>query len=96
MAADIWTVIQQFTVYRVDELCTVYQFKYLGWISSNDDNVIPAMYWNLKRAWATWGRISKNSRPGKVPAPVAGMLYQAVAVAVLLCGNKSWGFSPQR
>ena len=30
----------------------------------------------------------------EVPAPVAGMFYQAVVAAILLYGSKSWGFPP--
>ena len=59
-AAGVRAAGQCFTVYGVDELCNVIRFKYLGRIVSHDDNDIPAMRRNLKRARATWGRISKN------------------------------------
>ena len=37
-----------------------------------------------------WGRIRKIIERENVPAPVAGMFYQAVVAAVLLYGSESW------
>ena len=50
----------------------------------------PAIRYNLKRARAAWGRLSTIIAKEEVPAPVAGMFYQAVVAAVLLYGSKSW------
>ena len=75
---------QRFTAYGADDLRNVLRFKYLGRIMSHDDNDIPAMRRNLKRAQATWGRVSKILTRQEVPTPVAGMFYQAVVAAVLL------------
>ena len=70
------------------------RFKYLGRIMSQDDNDVPTMRGNLKRAWATWGRVSKILTRQEVPAPVAGMFYQAVVATVLLYGSESWVLPP--
>merc|ERR1712086_342394 len=85
---------QRFTACGSDELRNVLRFKYLGRILSHDDNDIPAMRRNLKRARATWGRVSKILNRQEVPAPVAGMFYQAVVAAVLLYGSESWVLPP--
>ena len=55
----------------------------------HDDNNIPAMRQNLKQVGATWGRVSKILTRQEVPAPVAGIFYQAVVADVLLYGSKS-------
>ena len=70
------------------------RFKYLGRILLHDDSDIPAMRRNLKRARGVWGRVSKILTRQEVPAPVAGMFYQAVVATVLLCGSKSWVLPP--
>ena len=77
-----------------DELRNVLRFKYLGRVLSHDDNDVPAMWRNLKRAQATWGRVSKILTRQEVPAPVAGTFYQAVMAAVLLYGSESWVLPP--
>ena len=52
-AAGIWAAGQRFTAYGADELRNVLRFKYLGRIMLHDDNGIPVMRRNLKRARAT-------------------------------------------
>jgi hypothetical protein len=83
-AADMRAAELRFTAYGSDELCNVERFKYLGRVLSHDDNDVPAMRRNLKKARATWGRISKILTREEVPVPVAGMFYQAVVAVVLL------------
>ena len=70
------------------------QFKYLGRVLSFDDNDTPAIRRNIKRARQVWGRISKVIAKDSVPAPVAGMFYQAVVAAVLLYGSETWVTPP--
>ena len=70
-------------------------FKYLGRIVSLVDNDVPAMRRNLKRARGIWRRLSKVLATEEVPAPVAGMFYQAVVAAMLLYGSKSWSLPPR-
>ena len=53
-------------------------------------NYVPAARRQLARARAVWGRLSKVIAKESVPAPVAGMFYQAVVAAVLLYGSESW------
>merc|ERR1711966_106599 len=65
-------------------------FKYLGRIIAYDGSDVPAARRQLARARAVWGRLSKVIAKESVPAPVAGMFYQAVVTAVLLYGSESW------
>ena len=76
-----------------EELRRVDRFKYLGRMLSYDDSDTPAIWRNLKKARAAWGRLSTIIAKEEVPAPVAGMFYQAVIAAVLLYGSKSWSVS---
>ena len=64
---------QRFTAYGADELRNVLWFKYLERIVSHDDNDIPAVQQNLKRARANSGCVSKILTRQEVPLPVAGM-----------------------
>ena len=65
-------------------------FKYLGRVVAYDDTDVPAARRQLSRARAVWGRLRKVIAQEDVPAPVAGMFYQAVVAAVLLYGSESW------
>ena len=49
---------------------------------------------NIKRERQVWGRISKVIAKDSVPAPVAGMFYQAVVAAILLYGSETWVAPP--
>jgi hypothetical protein len=84
----------RFTAYGTDELRNVERFKYLGRVLSHDDNDVPAMRRNLKRARGTWTRVAKVLTREEIPAPVAGMFYQAVVAAILLYGSESWVLPP--
>jgi hypothetical protein len=42
-----------------EELETVKEFKYLGRITSDDDDDLPAVRDNLKKARARWARVSR-------------------------------------
>ena len=57
-AASVAALQHTFTAYE-DRLHRVEQFKYLGRVMSMDDNDMPAMQRNLKRARKTWGRLRK-------------------------------------
>ena len=61
---------------------------------SNTDNDVPALRRNLKKARGIWMGFSKILRTEEIPAPVAGMFYQAVTAAVLLYGSESWCLPP--
>ena len=65
-------------------------FKYLGRLIAYDDTDVPAAWRQLARARAVWGRLRKIIEKENVPAPVAGMFYQAVVTAVLLYNSESW------
>ena len=86
---------RRFTAYGTEELRQAEVFKYLGRIVSHVDNDVPVMQRNLKRARGIWRRLSKVLATEEVPAPVAGMFYQAVVAAVLLYGSESWSLPPR-
>ena len=48
------------------------------------------MRYNLRKAQQVWSRIARVLEKDCVPAPVGGMFYQAVVVAVLLYSSKLW------
>ena len=83
-----------FTAYGESVLRRVERFKYLGRVLSYDDSDTPAIRRNLKRARQVWGRISTVIAKDAVPAPIAGMFYQAVVAAVLLYGSETWVTPP--
>ena len=56
---------------------------------SMDDNDVPAMRRNLKKARRTWGRLRKVLEKEEVVPKVAGMFYQAVVASVLLYGSEA-------
>ena len=80
---------ERFTA-KEEPLTQVQLFKYLGRIIAYDGSDVPAARRQLARARAVWGRLSKVIAKESVPAPVAGMFYQAVVAAVLLYGSESW------
>jgi hypothetical protein len=84
----------RFMAYGTEKFRSVDRFKYLGRVLAHDDNDVTAMRRNLKWVWATWGRVSKILTREDVPAPVAGMFYQAAVAAVLLYGSESWVLPP--
>ena len=92
-AASAAAVQHKFTAYN-KELKRVEQFKYLGRMMSMDDNDVPAMRRNLKKARRTWGRLRKVLEKEEVAPKVAGMFYQAVIASVLLYGSETWVLPP--
>ena len=72
------------------QLCCVETFKNLGRVIAYDDSSVPAARRQLARARAVWGRLRNLIAKEGVPAPVAGMFYQAIVSAVLLYRSKSW------
>ena len=79
---------QRFTA-KGKPLKQVQLFKYLGRIIAYGGSDVPVARRQLARARAVWGRLSKVIAKESVPAPVAGMFYQAVVAAVLLYGSES-------
>ena len=84
----------RFTAYGSNKLRNIKWFKYLGYILSHNNSDVPAMRQNLKQARSTWRWVSKILTRDEVPAPMAGMLYQAVVAAVLLYGCELWVLLP--
>ena len=80
---------RRFTAYG-SELRQVEVFKYLGRNLSADDYDVPAMRYNLRKARQVWARIARVLEKECVPAPMGGMFYHAVVIAVLLYGSESW------
>ena len=80
---------QRFTAYN-DLLKQVLIFKYLGRIIVYGGSDMRAARHQLKRARAVRGRLSKIIAKESVPAPVAGIFYQAVVATTLLYGCEVW------
>ena len=76
MTASAAAILHTFTAYK-DKLMNVKQFQYLDPIISMDDNDVPAMRSNLKRAQKTMvgGGLRKVLKKDEVSAKVAGMFY---------------------
>ena len=92
-AASAAALKHSFTAYN-DKLRRVEQFKYLGRVVSMDDNDVPAMRRNLKKARRTWGRLRKVLEKEEVSSKVAGMFYQGVVASQLLYGSETWVLPP--
>ena len=82
-----------FTAYG-EELERVEMFKYLGRLMAMDDNDVPAVRSNIKKARKCWARISRVLRADNTNPRVAGMFYKAVVQAILLFGSETWSISP--
>ena len=67
----------KFTAYG-EELEGVDIFKYLGKLTSFDDNDIQAIRSNLKKARKTWARLSHVCRSENIPPKIAALFYMAV------------------
>ena len=81
---------QHFTAYN-DPLNQAQTFKCLRHILTQDGNDVYAARRQLNRMCAVLGRlfniiVKKESQP----APITGMFYQAVVVAVLLYGSENY------
>ena len=77
MTASAAAILHTFTAYK-DKLMNVEQFQYLDPIISMDDNDVPAMRSNLKRAQKTMvggGRLRRMLKKEEVLAKVAGIFY---------------------
>ena len=92
-AAGAQAMEQTFTAYATD-LMRMDQFKYLDKILAIDDNDLPAMRRNLKKARGIWGRLACVLIKESVPGPVAGLFYPAVVVFQRLYGSETWVLSP--
>ena len=92
-AASAAALSRTFTTDK-DNLRHVEQFKYLECIMSMDDNTVPAMRRNLKRAQKTWGSLSKVLKKEEVSPKVAGMFYQGAVASQLLYNSKTWMIPP--
>ena len=79
-AASAAALQPTFTAYS-DELRRMEQFNYLGRVMSMDNNDVPTMRRNLKKARKTWGRLCKVLEKEEVSSKLAGMFYQGVAAS---------------
>jgi phage FluMu protein Com len=65
-------------------------FKYLGRLLAMDDNDMPAVRANLKKARKCWTMFSRLLTGENMSPRVCGMFYRAVIQSVLLFGSESW------
>ena len=82
-----------FTAYGED-LERVEVFKYLGRLMAMDDNDLPAVRSNIKKARSCWARISRVLRADNATPRVSGMFYKATVQAILLFGSETWNLTP--
>ena len=84
---------ESFSAYGV-ELETVESFKYLGRVLRYDGNDVQAVRINLRKARATWERLSRVMRSEHASSRVCGLFYKATVQAVLLFGSETWNVTP--
>jgi hypothetical protein len=71
---------------------TVKEFKYLGRITSDDDDDLPAVRDNLKKVRARWARVSRVLTREGATAKMMGKFYLAVVQSVAYCTEPKRGF----
>jgi hypothetical protein len=76
-----------------EEIETVRDFKYLGRITSDDDDDLPAVRDNMKKARKRWARVSRVLTRDGATAKTKGKFYLAVVQSVLLYGSETWVLS---
>jgi len=75
------------------EIETVREFKYLGRITSDDDDDLPAVRENMKKARKRWARVSRVLTRNGASPKMMGKFYTAVVQSVLLYGSETWVLS---
>jgi hypothetical protein len=81
-----------FTVHG-DLLEQVEVFKYLGRLLAQDNDDVPAVRQQIRKARGTWARISQVLRRENAAPRVAAKFYKAVVLSVLLYGSKTWNLT---
>ena len=84
---------ESFSAYGV-ELEAVESFQYLDRVLRYEDNDAQAVRVNLRKARATWGRLSRVMRAENASPWVCGMFYKATVQAVLLFRSETWNVTP--
>jgi hypothetical protein len=75
------------------EIKIVREFKYLGRITSDDDDDLPAVRENMKKARKRWARVSRVLTRNGASPKMMGKFYTAVVQSVLLYGSETWVLS---
>ena len=68
----------------------VTEFNYLGRVLTNTDDDWPAVAGNIRKAWASWGRLARILGREGADLEVTSSFYTAVTQQVLLFGEESW------
>ena len=68
----------------------VTEFKYLGRVLTNTDDYWPVVDGNIRKAWASWGRLARILGREGADLKVTHSFYTAVTQQVLLFGAESW------
>ena len=85
-------VRQQFSINdRVLERVDV--FKYLGLLLSQDDDDVQAVRAQIRKACATWARVSNVLRAQNAASRISAKFYKAVVQSLLLYGSETWVIS---
>jgi hypothetical protein len=92
--ADVRRALGVTTLVKGVALDRVNTFRYLGRPLSMTDEDWPAVYRNLTKARAKWGRLARVlTREGACPR-TAGKFYKVVVQSVLLYGCETWVVTP--
>jgi hypothetical protein len=76
-----------------EEIETIREFKYLGRITSDNDDDLPAVRDNLKKARQRWARVSRVLIHDGATEKMMGKFYLAVVQSALLYGSVTWVLS---
>ena len=72
---------------------SVPSFCYLGWVLAANDDDLPAIQSNIRKARQRWGQVSRLLARDGASTRIMGYFYKAVVQAVLLYGAKTWVLS---
>ena len=78
-----------FHAYRTN-MRAVTEFKYLGRVLTNTYDDCPAVAGNIRKVWASWGRLARILGREGADLKVTRSFYTAVTQQVLLFGAESW------
>ena len=73
-----------------EQMRAVTEFKYLGRVLTDTDDDWPAVAGNIRKAWASWGRLARVLVQEGADPKVSRSFYTAVTQQVLLFGAESW------
>ena len=77
------------------QLESVSRFTYLGRVMTAGDDDWPAVAGNLKKAWKSWGRLSRILGREGATARISGTFFKSVVQQILLFVAETWVVTPR-